>query len=217
MPPALRNLYGWDGVGYGVLNDADGQVCTTGATCWPIRRTRPPSRRLSATTCRHRPDLAAGPRHRALLQRQELGCSRQPPGQRHGPASETRRAGVLPFPVIVGCLRRGAGPDIDRYHNVYWFDPQDTEAADQRGRACRGTGAAAGTQCDRPSRPDRLAAAAGLGVLPARQGGDDVHLGRSRRPVPGRDRSLVRQLRGGDAAGLHALLGPRAEQVGGAG
>ena len=26
MPPALRALYTWDGVGYGVLNDADGQV-----------------------------------------------------------------------------------------------------------------------------------------------------------------------------------------------
>jgi len=26
MPPSLRNLYTWGGVGYGVLNDADGQV-----------------------------------------------------------------------------------------------------------------------------------------------------------------------------------------------
>ena len=26
MPPALRSLHSWDGVGYGVLNDADGQV-----------------------------------------------------------------------------------------------------------------------------------------------------------------------------------------------
>ena len=109
MPPALRSLYSWDGVGYGVLNDADGQVLY-------YRRdvlSDPANQAAFKAGAGLRPartaaDLAAGPRHRPLLRRQELGPSRQPAGQRDGPASQAGRAGLLPLPVAVGGVRRGA-------------------------------------------------------------------------------------------------------------
>ena len=95
------------------------------------------------------------------------------------------------------------GPPTDRYHNVYWFDPQDMKPLINQPGPRRGARAAAAAGRHRPRRPDRLAAAAGLGLLPARQGGDDVHLGRSRRLVPGRDPLPgPGQLRRRDPAGL---------------
>ena len=44
--------------------------------------------------------------------------------------------GFYHFQSLVGLVRGAARcHQLDRYHNVYWFDPRDHEAADQPARA----------------------------------------------------------------------------------
>ena len=103
-----KTLHHWGDVGYGVLNDADGQVLYYRRDV--LDQPRAPGGvqgASTATTCRRRRktwqqllDIAQ------LLQRQELGRQRRRAGQRHGPAPQGRRAGPLPLPVALGARSR---------------------------------------------------------------------------------------------------------------
>ena len=126
MPPALRNLYGWDGVGYGVLNDADGQVLY------------------------YRRDVLADPANQAAF-KEAVGYDLPAPPQtwqqvldiarffngRNWDAHDSRpdsgmvlhlkpgEQGFYHFQSLSAAFAVAPGPAVDRYHNVYWFDPHD--------------------------------------------------------------------------------------------
>ena len=126
MPPALRNLYGWNGVGYGVLNDADGQVLY------------------------YRRDVLNDPVHQAAF-KEAVGYDLPVPPQTWQQLLDVARffagknwdshdsrpdsgivlhlkqgeQGFYHFQSLSASFAVAPGPTLDRYHNVYWFDPQD--------------------------------------------------------------------------------------------
>jgi multiple sugar transport system substrate-binding protein len=126
MPPALRQLHGWAGVDYGVLNDADGQVLY------------------------YRRDVLNDPANQAAFKeavgydmpvpprtwQQVLDISRFFDGKnwdKHD--SQPDRGMVLHlkpgeqgfyhFQSLSASFAITPGAEVDRYHNVYWFDPSD--------------------------------------------------------------------------------------------
>ena len=126
MPPALRNLYGWDGVGYGVLNDADGQILY------------------------YRRDVLADPANQKAF-REAVGYDLPAPPQtwqqvldianffngKNWDSHDSRpdsgmvlhlkpgEQGFYHFQSLSAAFSVVPGPTVDRFHNVYWFDPQD--------------------------------------------------------------------------------------------
>ena len=106
MPPALRQLYTWDGVGYGVPNDADGQVLYYRRDVLNDPTTRRRSRRRAGY------DLPVPPRTwqqvldiARFFDGKNWDTRRRPARSRHGPAPQAGRAGLLPLPVAVGLVR----------------------------------------------------------------------------------------------------------------
>ena len=63
------------------------------------------------------------------------------------------------------------GDKVTQTQNVYWFDPDRHEAADQQPGPREGAGVPAGAAQDRPGGAGRLVARRSVGLLPARQGG----------------------------------------------
>ena len=126
MPPALRNLYGWNGVGYGVLNDADGQVLY------------------------YRRDVLNDPVQQAAF-KEALGYDLPVPPQTWQQLLDVARffagknwdshdrqpdsgivlhlkpgeQGFYHFQSLSASFAVSPGPTTDRNHNVYWFDPHD--------------------------------------------------------------------------------------------
>ncbi len=209
MPPSLATLYHWGDVGYGVLNDADGQILY------------------------YRRDVLNDPKWQAAFQKATGHAMAVPPKtwqqlleisqffagknwdnhdrrarRGHRAPSQGRRAGPLPLPVALGLVRDHAGRQGRPLSQRLLVRPDRHEAADQQPRPRRGARVPAAAERDRAGRADRLAPAPGLGVLPARQGGVHVHLGRPRRALPGRD-PLERQgqLRRDGAAELRHATG----------
>ncbi len=126
MPPALRRLYGWAGVDYGVLNDADGQVLY------------------------YRRDVLNDPANQAAFKeavgydmpipprtwQQVLDISRFFDGKNwdkhdnqpdHGMVLHLKpgEQGFYHFQSLSASFAIKPGAEVDRYHNVYWFDPSD--------------------------------------------------------------------------------------------
>jgi multiple sugar transport system substrate-binding protein len=126
MPPALRNLYSWNGVGYGVLNDADGQVLY------------------------YRRDVLADPTNQAAFKeaagydlpappqtwQQVLDIARFFNGKNWDPHDSRPDSGMVlhlkpgeqgfyHFQSLSAAFAVAPGATVDRNHNVYWFDPQD--------------------------------------------------------------------------------------------
>ncbi len=126
MPPALRSMYQWQGVGYGVLNDADAQALY------------------------YRRDVLNDPKWRAGFKKkygyelpvppktwqQVLDISRFFKGK-NWDANDPKPDGGMVLHLKVGeqghyhfqslsaSFAITPGPKVDRYHNVYWFDPTD--------------------------------------------------------------------------------------------
>ena len=126
MPAPLKTLYTWKGVGYGVLNDADGQVLY------------------------YRRDVLSDPKWRAQFKRdlgydlpvppktwqQVLDISRFFNGKNWDANDADADAGTVlhlkvgeqghyHFQSLSASFAITPGPKVDRYHNVYWFDPTD--------------------------------------------------------------------------------------------
>jgi len=126
MPPALRNLYSWDGVGYGVLNDADGQVLY-------YRRdvlTDPENQAAFKAAVGY--DLPVPPQ----TWQQVLDIARFFGGKNWDSHDSQPDSGIVlhlkpgeqgfyHFQSLAASFAVVPGPVTDRYHNVYWFDPED--------------------------------------------------------------------------------------------
>lgn len=125
MPPALRNIYTWGDVGYGVLNDADGQVLY------------------------YRRDMLTNPEHQAAF-RQEHGYDMPAPPKTmqqlkdiadyfngknwdtNDPEPDSgvvlhlkvREQGLYHFTTLATSFAMTPG-ELSRTTGVYWFDPVD--------------------------------------------------------------------------------------------
>ena len=126
MPDSLRNLHTWQDVGYGVLNDADGQVLY------------------------YRRDVMNDPEWQAQF-KDEVGYDMPVPPQTwqqlldiskffagknwddgdpepdHGTVLHLKvgEQGHYHFQSFSAPFAITPGDKVDRYHNVYWFDPTD--------------------------------------------------------------------------------------------
>jgi multiple sugar transport system substrate-binding protein len=124
MPQSLKTLHTWEGVGYGVLNDGDGQVLY------------------------YRRDALANPKWRAQFKK-EYGYSMPVPpktwqemldisnffnGKNWDSNDPDPDAGTVlhlkvgeqghyHFQSLSASFAITPGPELDQYHNVYWFDP----------------------------------------------------------------------------------------------
>jgi len=125
MPASLQNIYTWDGVGYGVLNDADGQILY------------------------YRRDLLNDPEHQQAFEEQFGYAMPVPPntlqqlkdiaqyfdGKPLGADGESisgavlhlkvREQGLYHFTTLATSFAMTPGPELTRTNNVYWFDPVD--------------------------------------------------------------------------------------------
>ena len=126
MPESLRNLHTWQDVGYGVLNDADGQVLY------------------------YRRDALTDPEHQQAFEaeygyampvppttwQQVLDISTyfagknwddNDPDPDHGTVLHLKvgEQGHYHFQSLSAPFAITPGEQLDRYHNVYWFDPTD--------------------------------------------------------------------------------------------
>lgn len=125
MPPALKAIHTWGGVGYGVLNDADGQILY------------------------YRRDLLNDEKHKAAFKEKNGYDYSVPPktlqelediaayfnGQDYDGDGEpesgavlhlkVREQGLYHFMTLATSFAMTPGEKMDRTHNVYWFDPVD--------------------------------------------------------------------------------------------
>ncbi|MFL5335653.1 MAG: extracellular solute-binding protein [Geminicoccaceae bacterium] len=126
MPPSLRSLYQWGGVGYGVRNDADGQVLY-------YRRdvlTDPNNQAAFKAAVGY--DLPVPPR----TWQQVLDIARFFAGKNWDAHDSQPDSGIVlhlkpgeqgfyHFTSLSASFAVAPGAAVDRYHQVYWFDPQD--------------------------------------------------------------------------------------------
>jgi multiple sugar transport system substrate-binding protein len=126
LPPALRTLHTWDGIGYGVPNDADGQILyyrrdVLSNPSW--------QERFKAEVGY---DLPVPPR----TWQQVLDIARFFDGRNwdDGDANpdsgmvlhlKTGEQGHYHFLSLSASFAITPGEQIDQFHNVYWFDPTD--------------------------------------------------------------------------------------------
>ena len=126
MPPALRQLYSWDNVGYGVLNDADGQVL------YYRRDVLNDPANQTAFKAALGYDLPVPPQ----TWQQVLDIARFFAGKNWDHHDSQPDSGMVlhlkpgeqgfyHFQSLSASFAVAPGPEMDRYHNVYWFDPQD--------------------------------------------------------------------------------------------
>ncbi|MCB1968860.1 MAG: extracellular solute-binding protein [Geminicoccaceae bacterium] len=126
MPPSLWGLHHWDGKGYGVLNDADGQVLY------------------------YRKSALENPEHQAAFKGQYGYDLPSPPktwqqlkdiaeyfnGKNWDDHDADPDSGVVlhlkvgeqghyHFQSLSSAFAITPGDKVDQYHNVYWFDPTD--------------------------------------------------------------------------------------------
>lgn len=124
MPPSLKALHQWDGVGYGVLNDGDGQVLY------------------------YRRDMLSNPEHQAAFKseygydlpmpprtwQQVLDISKYFNGKNWDDNDADADSGMVlhlkvgeqghfHFQSLSASFAITPGDKVDQYHNVYWFDP----------------------------------------------------------------------------------------------
>lgn len=126
MPPALKAIHTWDGVGYGVLNDADGQILY-------YRRdmlTNPEHQ--AAFKAQFGYDLPVPPK--TLQQLKDIAFYFNGKNFDSGDAEpdsgavlhlKVREQGLYHFTTLATSFAMTPGDTLDRTHNVYWFDPVD--------------------------------------------------------------------------------------------
>lgn len=126
MPAPLKTLYTWEGVGYGVLNDADGQVLYYRRDALSDPKWRAQFKRELGY------DLPAPPK----TWQQVLDISRFFNGKNWDANDADADAGTVlhlkvgeqghyHFQSLSASFAITPGPKVDRYHNVYWFDATD--------------------------------------------------------------------------------------------
>jgi multiple sugar transport system substrate-binding protein len=126
MPRALRALHTWDGVGYGVLNDADGQILyyrrdVLNDPAWQER---------------FRADLGYDLPVPPRTWQQVLDVARFFEGKNWDRNDDLADSGMVMhlkageqghyhFQSLSASFAITPGEALDRHHNVYWFDPTD--------------------------------------------------------------------------------------------
>ncbi len=126
MPASLRTLYSWDGKGYGVLNDADGQIL------YYRRDVLTDFANQAAFKKEVGYDLPVPPR----TWQQVLDIARFFDGKNwdkhdsqpdHGIVLHLKpgEQGFYHFVSLSAPFAITPGDRVDRDHNVYWFDPTD--------------------------------------------------------------------------------------------
>lgn len=125
MPASLKNLHTWNGVGYGVLNDADGQVLyyrrdALNDPKWQAQ--------FKAETGK---DMQVPPRTwQQLLEISQFFAGKnwddKDPDPDHGTVLHLKvgEQGHYHFQSLSASFAMTPG-ELDRHHNVYWFDPTD--------------------------------------------------------------------------------------------
>jgi multiple sugar transport system substrate-binding protein len=126
MPPSLRNLYTWGGVGYGVLNDADGQVLY-------YRRdvlNDPQWQAQFKEATGH--DMVVPPKTwQQVLEISNFFSGKNWDDNDPDPDSgmvlhlKVGEQGHYHFQSLSAPFAITPGEQVDQYHNVYWFDPTD--------------------------------------------------------------------------------------------
>ncbi len=126
MPASLKSLHTWDGIGYGVLNDADGQVLYYRRDALTDPKWQEQFKAANGY------DLPAPPR----TWQQVLDVARFFSGK-NWDANDAEADGGMVLHLKVGeqghyhfqslsaSFAITPGPEVDRHHNVYWFDPVD--------------------------------------------------------------------------------------------
>ena len=187
MPPALRNLYTWDGKGYGVPNDADGQVLY------------------------YRRDILADPKWRTEF-KEALGYDLPVPPRTwqqvldiakffngkdwdasdgrpdHGMVMHLKpgEQGHYHFQSLAAAFALSPGEKAEGGRNAFWFDPENMTPLINSPGHVAALEMLQALERDRAGGAARLAPARSLELLPARQGDLHVLVRRSRRALPGR-------------------------------
>ena len=125
MPASLKNLHTWKGVGYGVLNDADGQVL------YYRRDVLNDPKWQAAFKEETGKDMQVPPRTwQQLLEISQFFAGKnwddKDPDPDHGTVLHLKvgEQGHYHFQSLSASFAMTPG-ELDRYHNVYWFDPTD--------------------------------------------------------------------------------------------
>lgn len=127
LPPSIRTLYTWGGKWYGVLNDSDGQVLYYRKDILTDPKWRQAYKQATGK------DLNVPPRSwQELLEisRFFTGKDWNNDGEPdHGIVLHLKvgEQGMFHFMSLSASFVVNPGPKVDRYHNVYWFDPETME------------------------------------------------------------------------------------------
>ncbi len=126
MPQSLRTLYTWGGEGYGVLNDADGQVL------YYRRDALNDPEHQAAFKAEYGYDMPVPPK----TWQQLLDIARYFDGKNWDDNDPDPDSGMVlhlkvgeqghyHFQSLSASFAITPGDQVDQYHNVYWFDPTD--------------------------------------------------------------------------------------------
>ena len=156
----------------------------------PIPSTRRRSRPSTATTCRCRPRPGSScSTSRRYFNGKNWDDSDAEPDSGTVLHLKVGEQGHYHFQSLSALVRDHAGRQGRPVPQRLLVRPDRHEAADQQPGPRQGARVPAGAAQDRPRGAGRLEPRRGLGLLPARQGGVRVLLGRRRRAVPGRRRA----------------------------
>jgi multiple sugar transport system substrate-binding protein len=126
MPPALKAIHNWDGVGYGVLNDADGQIL------YYRRDMLTDPQHQAAFKAQHGYDMPVPPQ--TLQQLRDIAFYFNGKNFDSGDAEpdsgavlhlKVREQGLYHFTTLATSFAMTPGDELTRTNNVYWFDPVD--------------------------------------------------------------------------------------------
>lgn len=126
MPDSLKALHSWEGVGYGVLNDADGQVL------YYRKSVLEDPEHQAAFSSEYGYDLPSPP----TTWQQLLDIANYFNGKNWDDTDADPDSGMVlhlkvgeqghyHFQSLSASFAVTPGPKVDQYHNVYWFDPTD--------------------------------------------------------------------------------------------
>ncbi len=124
LPPSVRTLYTWGGKWYGALNDSDGQVLYYRKDILTDPRWQQAYRQATGK------ELRVPPRSwQELLEISRFFAGKDWNGDGdpdHGIVLHLKvgEQGMFHFMSLSAAFVVNPGPTVDRYRNVYWFDPQ---------------------------------------------------------------------------------------------
>jgi multiple sugar transport system substrate-binding protein len=126
MPAALRNLYSWEGTGYGVLSDADGQVLyyrrdVLNDPDWQAQFEAEVGHPLPVppTTWQQLLEIAQ------FFDGKNWDSNDANPDDAIVLHLKTGEQGHYHFQSLAASFAIAPGDGVDQYRNVFWFDPTD--------------------------------------------------------------------------------------------